>query len=129
MEAMEHSIPTSQPFSFAQTLTFIERFPPCLGRVKIAGKTLRAAVTVQRQAVAFALRDEDGLVVEVADTIPPSIQREVVARAASFVGATDDVAAFYAAAETDAPFARLLPVLHGLHHVRFLSLAEIAVYS
>jgi DNA-3-methyladenine glycosylase II len=126
---MQHAIAASQPFSFDQTLTFIGRFPPCRGHVQTEGGQLRAAITVGGRAVAFTMRDDAGLRVDIADDVPIATQREVVTRAAAYVGAHDDVEALYTAAEGDEPFRKLIGMLHGLHHVRFLSLAEIAVYS
>ena len=124
---MQLAIPTTQPFSFAQTLAFLRRFPPCQRQYVIGDDSLTAAMTVQGRAVAFTLRD--GLTVELADDVPAVTRDAVVAQATAFVGARDDLAAFYAVAAGDAPFARLVQLLHGLHHVRFLTLAEIAVYS
>ena len=76
---------------------------------------------------AFTIRG--GCSIEVDDGTPEAVARELAAHAAAFIGATDDVATFYAAAEGDEPMQRLVRMLHGLHHVRFLTLAEIAVYS
>ncbi len=50
------------------------------------------------------------------------------ARARDFIGAGDELAPLYAAAAEDPPFAAVVAKLHGLHHVRFLTLEEIAVY-
>jgi len=53
----------------------------------------------------------------------------VLARASHLVGAKDDLSQFYAAAAGDPPMAALVEMLYGLHHVRFLTLEEIVVYS
>ena len=55
-------------------------------------------------------------------------RERLVARARHLVGAADDLTAFYAAARGEQAFAPILGLLHGLHHVRFLTLEEIAVY-
>jgi DNA-3-methyladenine glycosylase II len=124
---MELAIPTTQPFSFAQSLAFIRRFPPCQGEYLVTDDAVTAAVTVDDAPHAFTLRE--GVVMEVADGTPRAVAEQLAAHAAHFVGAADELAPFYAAARGDRPMERLVEMLHGLHHVRFLTLAEIAVYS
>ncbi len=142
---MQRTIATTQPFSFDHTLTFIRRFLPVSTDYVLGDRSLTAAIAIDGRAVPFTLFDRDGELV--IDTERRSIDR--VARvAADFVGARDDLAPFYDAAEGDPVMAFLLgfasavdlpagcPLakpsivgsLHGLHHVRFLTLAEIAVY-
>lgn len=118
------TITTSKPFSFRQTLAFINGFPPCRGDYLIGDFSITAAISVRGRAVPFtisATADDDLLV----DTPEPSL----ALRAAEFVGARDDVGAFYSAAMTDAALAPVVRMLFGLHHVRFLTFEEIAVYS
>jgi DNA-3-methyladenine glycosylase II len=124
---MQLALPTTQPFSFTQTLAFIRRFPPCQGDYLVTDDSLTAAVSVGGAAHAFTI--VAGTAVEIDDATPPAVAAELALRASQLVGATDDVAAFYAAADGDAPMQQLVRLLHGLHHVRFLTLAEIAVYS
>jgi len=119
---MQLAIATTKPFSFGQTLTFIRRFPPCQGDYVLTGDSLTGAVTVEGRAVPFTLRGTAELIVE-------TEAASVASRAADFVGANDDLTELYAAAEGDPPFRALVEQLHGLHHVRFLTLEEIAVYS
>ena len=125
---MNISIPTRKPFSFAQTLTFVRRFPPCQGDYVITDDSITAAVSVCGQALPFTIRGRAGVTVEVPDGLDPVPQALLAARAAHFVGASDDLGALYDAAESDPPFAALVKELHGLHHVRFLTLEEVAVY-
>ncbi len=122
---MRHLLPTTAPFSFAQTLAFLRRFPPCQGEYLVEEDAVTAAVTLDGEAVAFTIRDGAELTVEVhgRGSVPA-----VVARAGHWIGATDDLRALYTAAAGDPPFQRLVDQLHGLHHVRFLTLEEIAVY-
>ena len=122
---MRHPLATQAPFSFAQTLAFVRRFPPCQGEYLIEDAALTAAVTIDGEAVPFTIRDGAPLTVEVADR---AHARALVARAAHWIGADDDLRELYAAAAGDPPFLALLERMHGLHHVRFLTLEEIAVY-
>jgi DNA-3-methyladenine glycosylase II len=117
-----------QPFSFAQTLAFVRGFPPCRGDYVLTDRSITAAVSVGGIARVFTIHDGDPPSVEMPRHVDAATQRALLARAAHFVGAEDDVAPLYAAAEGDPPFRALVRELHGLHHVRFLTLEEIAVY-
>lgn len=126
--AMRLSIPVTQPFSFAQTLAFLRRFPPCRGDHVLTDDSLTAAVSVRGIARAFTLHAGDQLTIDMPRHVDVATQRALLARATDFIGAADDLAPLYAAAEHDPPFRTLVTELHGLHHVRFLTLEEIAVY-
>jgi DNA-3-methyladenine glycosylase II len=124
---MELAIPTAQPFAFEQTLAFVRRFPACRDQTVLTEDRLTAAVCIEGRPHAFTLRE--GLRCEVSRDLTPATRTAIIARAAAFVGAEDDIGALYAAAKGDAAFSRLVALLHGLHHVRFLTLQDIAVYS
>lgn len=117
---MPLTIATSKPFSFDQTLRFMARFPPCQANYIVGKDSLTGAVAIDNKAVEFTLRP--GLTLETSD-------RRAAPIVAAMIGANDDVEAFYAAAQGDKPMMQRIAQLHGLHHVRFLTLAEIAVYS
>jgi len=114
---MQLSIPTTAPFSFAQSLAFIRRFPPCRGDYLIDDDSVTAAVAIDDRAYAFTLRDRS---VDVANDTPGDVAKQLATRAADFIGASDDVRGFYELAETDAPMQRVVDGLYGLHHVRGL---------
>lgn len=120
---MPHVITPTRPFALAQTLAFLRRFPPCQGDFVVDDDQLAGVFAAGDRAAAFTLLARgDRLIVE---TDAP----EAVRRVADLIGAHDDVAGFYAAAAGDAAFAPVIDALRGLHHVRFRSLEEIAVYS
>jgi DNA-3-methyladenine glycosylase II len=119
---MKLPLATKAPFSFQQTLTFVRRFPPCQGDYVITDDSLTAAVTVAGRPAMFVIRDGFVEVDRAVDA--PAL----LARASDFIGARDDLRPFYDAAAGDPPFRRLVDELYGLHHVRFLTLEEIAVY-
>jgi len=122
---MQLPLPTKAPFAFHQTLTFLRRFPACQQDYIITDDSLTAAVTVNGRPATFTIRDGSPLTLEVDRAVDAFA---LLARASDFIGARDDLTAFYAAARGDAAFAPLLDSLYGLHHVRFLTLEEIAVY-
>ncbi len=112
-----------QPFSLAQALAFMRRFPAFADEAVIADDRVTAALAVGGRAHAFTLREQSGkLVLDAPD--------ELVPRVRDLIGADDDLAPFYTVAEGDRCFAPIVRALYGLHHVRFLGgLAELAVYS
>lgn len=125
---MKLSLPVKPPFSFAQTVAFLRSFPPCQGDHVLTDRSITAAVSVGGIARVFTIHDGDPPSVEMPRHVDAATQRALLARAAHFIGAEDDVAPLYAAAEGDPPFRTLVRELHGLHHVRFPTLEEIAVY-
>jgi DNA-3-methyladenine glycosylase II len=125
---MQLSIAAKQPYSFAQTVAFLRRFPPCQGDYVITDDSITAAVSVRGTAHAFTLRAGNQLTIDLPRQVDTATQQALKARAADFIGAGDDLTAFYAAAADDPPVRELVARLYGLHHVRFLTLEEIAVY-
>lgn len=120
---MKLPLVTTAPFSFDQTLAFIRRFPPCAGYYVVTDDSVTCAVTIASRPTWFTVR-ADHVEVERAVDAPA-----LLARASAFIGARDDLAPFYAAAEGDPPMRARVRELYGLHHVRFLTLEEVAVYA
>src|SRR6478735_3286490 len=109
---MRTTLPTTEPFSFDQSLTFIRRFPPCRGDYIVTDDALTAAVTIRGRAVPMTIeRKRAKLEVE---TPAERDLPDAVARAAHWLGTGDDLAAFYAAAAGDPPMKKLVGMLHGL---------------
>lgn len=126
---MQLSLEVKQPYSFAQTVGFLRRFPSCEGDYLVTDKAITAAVSVGGIARAFTLHGGGSqLTIDLPRHVDTATQRALTARAADFIGASDDLTALYAAAADDPPFRELVTQLYGLHHVRFLTLEEIAVY-
>lgn len=123
--------PVRAPFSFAQSLAFIGRFAPCRDAVVLDHDAVTTAVAIGGRAVPFTVRAAPaGLAIEVADDLAPAAAALVVERARQWLSADDDLTGFLAAAAGDHPAYRaVVAALAGLHHVRFLSLAEITVYA
>jgi DNA-3-methyladenine glycosylase II len=123
---MPVALPVCHPFSFAQSLAFLQRFPPCQHDYLLTADSLTAAVTIDRRPVPFTIRGLQQPTV--ADAADAAALPAIVERAADFLGSRDDLRELYALAEADPPFRALVSQLHGLHHVRFLTLEEISVY-
>src|SRR5262245_23585048 len=125
---MKLPLPVAEPFSLAQSIAFLRRFPPCRADYILDDDAITAAVSIGGTPYVFTIRGDREVAIEVPDAAPASIRTAVVARAAHFIGADDDLSELYRRAEGDPPFRALVAQLHGLHHVRFLTLEEIAVY-
>jgi hypothetical protein len=78
-------IPTTQPFSFRQTLAFVQRFMPIRTDYVLGDDSLTAAIAIGGRAVTFTISGDTELV------DGPKQHAAVIARRASdFVGATAD---------------------------------------
>jgi DNA-3-methyladenine glycosylase II len=121
---------TRHPFSFAETLQFAQSFPPLAAQTRVHDGVLSAALAIGGRAHAFSLRAEREDTLVLHTTAPARVHAELAGRVKAFVGADDDLDAFYARAERDPPMRALISAHRGLRHVRFLGgLAEISVYS
>ncbi len=121
---MKITLPTRQPFSLAQSITFIQRFCPINRDYVVTPDSVTAAVAREGGSHWFTLRGDREVTLELSPRAPESVARI----AAKFIGAHEDLGGFYATAAGDPPMRALVAELHGLHHVRFLTLEEIAVY-
>jgi len=123
----------AEPFSFDLSLRALAGFAPCAGGHVIAGGRVRKAFLLGSEAVVAdvgAGADEPGVTLTLhadRDLLPS--ERAVVHRAvAHWLGLDDDLSAFLDVAGRDPAMSTLLRAAHGLHQVRFSSLAEGAVY-
>src|ERR1051325_6275722 len=105
---MRPSLAGKQPYSFAQTVAFLRRFPPCRGDYLISDDAITAAVSVRGIARAFTLRAGNQLTIDLPRHADAATQRALIARATDFIGASDDLTALYAAAQNDPPFAKVV---------------------
>lgn len=122
---MKLTIATRKPFSFEQTKTFIRRFPGCQAQAAVGDDAVTGAFSAGGRGWAVKLRASgDVLTVE----LPAGAPRALASRAAEWIGADDNVEALYTRAQGDRAFQPVIAKLHGLHHVRFLGLEDIAVH-
>jgi DNA-3-methyladenine glycosylase II len=113
---------TTRPFSFAQTLEFIRRFPGCQTQTAVGPDHVVAAFAAGGRGWAVTVRDGS---IELPAGAPRSLSRRVH----DWLGADDDLERFYTAAAGDRAMQPIVRALHGLHHVRFLGLEDIAVHA
>jgi DNA-3-methyladenine glycosylase II len=123
-------LPVSPPFSLRQSLAFLGRFPPCRGEYVLDGESVTAAISIDGRAIPFTISDEREPRVEVSAELSSKSRRAITTAASRFLSTEDDLTEFYsAAADDDERFREVVEELHGLHHVRFLTLEEITVYA
>lgn len=130
------------PFSFDASLRALGAFAPCAGEHQLVDGRLRRALTVPPtasaagadRAVVVQVEDvpgpEPGIVLTVlaADRLTAAERSAIEHAVRHWFSLTDDMSGFLAVAAHDPPMARLVEVAHGLHQVRFASLAEATVY-
>ncbi|MCE9571815.1 MAG: hypothetical protein K8W52_01535 [Deltaproteobacteria bacterium] len=126
------AIPVRAPFDFAKTRAFVASFPPCQADFLVDGEGIIGAHAVGAEAVAWRLGPGAGasLRLELGGAPAAPVAAEVARLVAACVGADDDLTDFYARAAADHPAYRaIVRAHHGLHHVRFPSLAEVTCYA
>lgn len=125
------SLQPRAPFSLSQTIDFLRRFPPCQGEYAFDGASLRGALMVDDHGVAFEVRQREHLeLVLESSSANQAVLQQAATLARAFLGADDSLEDFYDAAARDvAPFRKVVRSLYGLHHVRFLTLAETTVHA
>ena len=135
---LEHSVRgvlhATPPFDFAKSLAFVCSFPPTAGEQDVGAGTLTKAIIVRGRPILFELtatRDATTLAYALHAMAPvDDVTRDTALRRIRFqLSLDDDLAPFHALARDDASFAPVLRRQHGLHHPKFPSAFEIAVWS
>ncbi len=133
MEAQFKSVlPARAPFALVKSLRVIGGFAPCSGEQELSPGTVRKAFSLAdgRAAVLTVTETPDGVAVSGQAAAPldgPAIA-ELEAAVANWLSLDDDLTEFLAIAEADPAMRAVLAVTHGLHQLRFASLAEGAAY-
>ncbi|GAA4435003.1 DNA-3-methyladenine glycosylase family protein [Phytohabitans houttuyneae] len=129
----ETVLAATEPFSFDMSLRALAAFAPCAGGHTIAGGRVRKAFLLGTEAVVADVGPAGGgpgvaLTLHADRHLLPGERAAVHRAVARWLGLDDDLAAFLDVAGRDPAMATLLRAAHGLHQVRFSSLAEGAVY-
>ncbi|OLB73538.1 MAG: hypothetical protein AUI14_25925 [Actinobacteria bacterium 13_2_20CM_2_71_6] len=128
-------LPATPPFTLGASLRALSGFAPCAGDQSVAGERVRKAFPLSATEavvvdVAPRTDDQPGVALEVFAS--RSLAADEAARIELAVGRwlslDDDLAPFLAIARRDPAMRPLLAATHGLHQVRFASLAEGTVY-
>ncbi|SEK94905.1 DNA-3-methyladenine glycosylase family protein [Streptacidiphilus jiangxiensis] len=127
------TLPAVQPFDLRASVRFLRGFGACKGDQVLTDTGITKALSLDGRAVVFQLTPvPEGVRYELSSHSPPAADAELRVRTAldAYLSLSDDLRPFYALAQADHPaYASLVRRLHGLHHVRFLTLAEIAVWA
>ena len=133
---MQHHLTLSAtpPFSFAQTLSFIETFyarpyERVPAHEQVVGKTLRRVVSVKKTPVLFEVEEgEGGLELTLyAEQLDDTLIAATVDRVRFYLGLDDDLTGFYNRA--DPVFQGVVTELYGYHMLRVLTPFEAACWA
>jgi DNA-3-methyladenine glycosylase II len=125
-------LPVTEPFDFGHTLGFLERFPAMSGEQQLGRHTLSYALRADGRTIAVSASEADGglsleLIAE--EALNNTVAAEVCDRVGFFLGAEDDLSAFYERAAGDAAFEHVIDRLRGYHQVKFPSPLELLVWA
>lgn len=130
------TLPVTPVFDFSQSLAFMRGFSPMSDDQEVTASTFTRAMMVNGRCIAFRVHDAGnadqpmvGYTLFSDEPLDESSQRKVTERIAFFLSLQDDLRPFYTIAEQDKDFAPVIQHLYGLHHVKFLTLCEIACWS
>lgn len=122
------------PFDLAMSLRFLSGFSPCSGEQQISGESVRKAFALEGGALGIAEVSSsrvDGVVRLTVHTGRPVSRHAMDAFSTAvrqWLSLDDDMREFLDIAAADPPMRAVLAATHGLHQVRFASLAEGACY-
>jgi DNA-3-methyladenine glycosylase II len=121
-------LPAKQPFDLRQSLRAMAYFRPMTGEQVVTNDTVTKALAVRRGAKDHAVvvevsPSETGVKVGASGAQKAEL-KAIQQKVADWLSLDDDPTPFLAIAEKDPPMAEILKVTHGLHQVRFASLAE-----
>ena len=136
MNSTVHRLRPRAPFDFRKTLEFIGGFSPSQSEQATADAVLVKALRLQGQTVVFRVRsvgklEKPGLEVELLSqaTLGKALQSAALDRISFYLSLGDDLSPFYALAEEDPPFKRVVEALYGYHQVKFLTPWENAAWA
>lgn len=129
-------LPATAPFDFEKSLTFIGDFLPTHGEQTMVDGVFTKAMLMNDYIVAFRLTNRGtieaplvGYTLFSKQSLPPEVKQAVLERIGFFLSLSDDLSEFYAIGYKDPYFAPIIEQWYGLHHVKFLTLAEIGCWA
>lgn len=136
MEPMHTSVlPAAPPYSLGASLRALTGFAPCAGDQAVRGDRVRKAfpLTASEAAVVEVGPRSDGepgvgLSVFASRALSADEAARLERLVGRWLGLDDDLTPYLAVARRDPAMRRILRATHGLHQVRFASLAEGTVY-
>jgi DNA-3-methyladenine glycosylase II len=136
LTTISETLVATPPFDFAQSLHFLANFAPTSTDQTITSTAVTKAISVNGTCVVFRLTsngtiEQPELLATLFSGQPlsSSVKQAVMERISFYLSLNDDLAPFYDLARADPNFAPTIDRLYGLHHVKFLTLCEIACWS
>ncbi len=124
------------PFDFARSLDFLRIFMPMRGEQTFMTDSLTKAVSVGGRTIVFRVMSSGGVeepqltyTLYSAQPFDEAANRAAADRIAFFLSIDDDLRPFYAIAQDDPAFARIVERLYGYHQVKFLTPFENACWA
>jgi DNA-3-methyladenine glycosylase II len=124
-------LPATAPYSFELSLRAMAGFAPCASDHQVIAGRVRKAFRSADDAVVVEISPAGpGVELTMYAAEPPDADKLALLETdvTRWLSLDDDMSGFLVAAESDPAMAPLLHAAHGLHQVRFASLAEGAVY-
>ena len=134
LHSVRGDLRATPPFDFAKSTAFVCSFPPTAGEQTASASALTKAIAVRGRAVLFELaptRHDATLAYALHSEGPidDATRDDALRRIRFQLSLDDDLAPFYALARDDLAFAPVLARQRGLHHPKFPSAFEIAVWA
>lgn len=124
------------PFDFEKTLDFIGAFVPMIGEQTLAPRSMTKTISVEGIATVFQLLSGGSVAQPAlaytlysAHRLDADAQRQITNHIRFFLSLDDDLNAFYALAARDEKYQPVIQRFYGLHHVKFLTPFENAVWA
>ena len=126
-------LPAVAPFDLRTSIRFLEGFGACKGDQILTPDSLTKAIAIDGRVVVFRVTPHPaGVAYHLVSGHPihDDLRTAVLAAIDGYLSLSDDLTEFYTLAAGDHPrYAALVHHLHGLHQVRFLTVAEIAIWA
>jgi DNA-3-methyladenine glycosylase II len=136
MHSLTGYLTPASPFDFAQSMKFMECFPPMQGEQTLSQTSLVKALLIQGQMIACELSsistvDTPQLYYRLVSPEPISerIKAAAIDRIEFFLGLREDLRSFYALGLKDQAFAPIVQKLYGYHQVKFTTPFENACWA
>lgn len=131
------TLKATRPFDLAKSIMFLEKFGPMRGEQELRGGTITKALMVNGQTMLFSVKQSSGLddprvefKLRSANPLEKTLSEDAAKRISSFLSLEDNLTPFYETArKKDPKFYPVVGRLWGFHHVKFLSLLEIASWA
>lgn len=124
------------PFSFTQSLGFIESFTPVAGEQNTQKRALIKAIMAAEQPILFKVTEAEAVRQPTLDYImytecpaDKMLENAALDRIRFYLSLDNDLLPFYEMAEQDPPFREVVQQLYGFHQVKFATPFENACWA